>query len=800
MDTDRIIINNYDLSTTQTTQTEDILGYTVIKAPSGPITPVLVSDVDTFDSIFGKISSKYPDLYEARTFVNNYPLYVSAPYDTTSSKIPVAYITNKGVFAAAKKVNYTQDVEKLNLRIYDNEVAGITNVVPEYVSPIGDGTAPDSILLQADIRYPFSGLGVATTDVSNTIGYSNCGTSDKPSTDKSYIRISTGMTYDQVVEVIKSNAVAVTASDDEDEDTSVTTGKFYIKGLPIDSRKSTVTQGKVTSSELEIECNVVKTSKSDTNSMSVIFYSYFGKTASGENKYVIGELRTENDEIPKTGSKDLTVICIGELSLNGGATINGSPIGTVPELFQTYINSFLETEASRAKLSAYWGMLIDVDNIYATIYPKYLSDNITTIEFSAFNKNTGYVPTSYSSRNRYEVTVSSTTSDYNSTSNNFEFLFSLLATDKNSSGALGITSGGNTSYNYQNFIGVYVIKAFSSTDILENTTISCYPPVTLRGGERGLDIFEDDKYTAYNIGWNEAKSEEFGDVDIFFESCPAHEYTGDVSTIPSSTDSRFFSLANTHKLAGYIYNVSVAPTTLEESRTYPPQLSYGSNYWNICNIAVVTSNDELLNSSMTGARSVMQANIIKYGYGGVAPMFLNSTISGVPVGGNLKDIIPVVERLKYRYNKSAQTTLDSLNFNPVVLDNNYGMLITGQKTGKSGELTDWSYIGHVSSFLNFQKEVKRDVMIPQIGKPNNEYYRALRKSQCETILRKRLVGANKIWAAGIVDTSTATGVNDTQALLARKFVINVTVKVDIYSEKVELNFTNVAQDVEIATN
>ena len=121
-------------------------------------------------------------------------------------------------------------------------------------------------------------------------------------------------------------------------------------------------------------------------------------------------------------------------------------------------------------------------------------------------------------------------------------------------------------------------------------------------------------------------------------------------------------------------------------------------------------------------------------------------------------------------------------------------MVVGQKTCKSGEVTDWSYIGHVCSFLEFQREVKEQVMIPQLGKPNNPRYRELRKEQVERLLSPRIESNNRIWAEAIVDTSTAAGVNDTQAQRARKFVINVKVKVDIYSEYVTLNFTNVAQD------
>ena len=124
----------------------------------------------------------------------------------------------------------------------------------------------------------------------------------------------------------------------------------------------------------------------------------------------------------------------------------------------------------------------------------------------------------------------------------------------------------------------------------------------------------------------------------------------------------------------------------------------------------------------------------------------------------------------------------------------------GQKTCKTGSITDWNYIGHVCSFFDFLKEVRANVMIPQIGKPNNPYYRELRRDQVWNILRDRLTGSNRIWAEALVDTSTADGVNDIYAQRARKFVIVCKVRVDTFSEIVELNFYNEDQATILGTS
>ena len=206
------------------------------------------------------------------------------------------------------------------------------------------------------------------------------------------------------------------------------------------------------------------------------------------------------------------------------------------------------------------------------------------------------------------------------------------------------------------------------------------------------------------------------------------------------------------------------------------------------------SNGGRILSPMTGARALMQCRIIEGAYGGVAPMWENSK----GMGGQLNMISPY--RVKYKYTKEQLDNLDLYNYNPVIYDRQYGLMCVGQKTCKDGEITDWSYIGHACAFMVFIKQIRKYVMLPQIGKKNNPYYRTLRKEQVQQYLRDRISGTDRIWSEGIVDTSTADGVNDINARRAMKFVIKVSVKVDTFSEYVELNFYNEDQSTTIGTD
>ena len=86
-----------------------------------------------------------------------------------------------------------------------------------------------------------------------------------------------------------------------------------------------------------------------------------------------------------------------------------------------------------------------------------------------------------------------------------------------------------------------------------------------------------------------------------------------------------------------------------------------------------------------------------------------------------------------------------------------------------------------------------------IGKPNNPYQRNLRKQMTESLVRKRIEGTNRIWSQAAVICDTSDGCNDLYARRNRKFVINVLIKSEIFTETVVLNFVTYDQSVDIST-
>lgn len=764
MDTSRIVINVIDQSTSLIENPTAITGFTVVKAPKGPKTPIRVSSgsAAALKDIFGVSSQKYPGLFEVETFNAWYDLWVSAPYK--SATVPVAYITKDGIVPGKKNIPYTDDLESVVLGETDPDVDDIP------LKGLNDFTALNSI------------------DDPYNIGLYSTGSHPTYDTENQVLKFD--------LNVSLANFATKSTTPGEGSTSGVDKYKPNIKGITIKGFKKEDT-------ELIIEDGTI-------TSGSVTFKVTQGEKPIGSITAVEGSTSkltmTLTGFVPSSATEDVSDIIVTKKNILDNFT----------------------TVAGCKSLDAYLVKDIPVEEIRGAILPKFPSERDLHIEFNSFNKLKGYDSTSWSSRNILKMDVYEDGA-FHDESHKIHIEGSINPVDKDANGAkIGFTLENGT-YAIQNLIYVFCLKPFTSDDFGTFTNIEGYAPITLSGGTREFTEFvsaKDDtvidsnkeyftknngdyqKVTTPSIsnianyyrlstdlellndGWKKSAEGDFTDVDVFFNTS--------LNLESNWKESRFFSLAKTdrvnHKLAGYYFNKTLSPEEVDVA-TINNQLSFGRNYWNICNQALISlDNGAKILSPLTGAMSVMICRIIEHRYGGVAPMWENSGTPGM--GGQLNSIVDIY-KLKHRYTKKQLDTLDDLNYNPVINDRQYGFMVVGQKTCQDGEITDWSYIGHAAAFLNFLKEVRTNVMIPQIGKANNPYYRTLRKEQVERRLAGRLEGNNRIWAYAEVDTSTADGCNDVYARKAKKFVINVKVMVDTFSEKVELNFTNLDQEATV---
>ena len=700
MDTSRIVINTIDNSTSYVEQSTGVVGFTVVKAPKGSITPrkILAGGASKIKDIFGEATEEYPELFEVETFNKEYDIYVSAPY--SSAKVPVAYLTDKGVFVKKDTVEYTDKLEKYIL----------------------EGDTSDDI------------ENISTFDEDPTV-YKKCDIEYKTIGDTTGILIDTKITGDN----IDSNGNTIT-----------------IKGL----LKSLNSNFKLT----KTGCSVVDASGENVSN-STVSVSIYKKDGEDSFKKV-----TEN---PSTIKENIYLLVTDSNNI---------------------IKATYSVDSSFKELSSYMETTLNKDDIYATILPKYPSERKLHISFVPFNDLKGYSYKVLSQRNILKINAY----EENAFHNVYSPVYIEGTLDKKSTSSVSPFTNTNESLTNQELVAVIPINPFTKESLSIEPK---YDSIVLEGGERKLDVKESTKGAGdaitsvklHDIGWETVKKEDLDDVDIFFDS----EYHQDYNELKNSV---FFKLGVTspqnkysvqnNRFSGHIFNYTPSnPNTITE------KLSFGRNYWNICNLAVIDlSNGGRILSPMTGARALMQCRIIEGAYGGVAPMWENSK----GMGGQLNMISPY--RVKYKYTKEQLDNLDLYNYNPVIYDRQYGLMCVGQKTCKDEEITDWSYIGHACAFMVFIKQIRKYVMLPQIGKKNNPYYRTLRKEQVQQYLRDRISGTDRIWSEGIVDTSTADGVNDINAQRARKFVIKVSVKVDTFSEYVELNFYNEDQSTTIGTD
>ena len=181
------------------------------------------------------------------------------------------------------------------------------------------------------------------------------------------------------------------------------------------------------------------------------------------------------------------------------------------------------------------------------------------------------------------------------------------------------------------------------------------------------------------------------------------------------------------------------------------------------------------------------ARIIDLRLGGAAPMW-NDDSNGL--GGQLACS---VLKARWPFKDSATEIMDKKGINPIIYNNSDGVMIVSQRsTQDPTNTTDWSYLGHSMAFDLCKREIRDNVMRPQIGKLNNDYYQEMRQTQTEAILDKRISGSNPIWAAAECHIKD---VNTTAIKAQRKFAMKVRVQVNVFSEVVELSFESTGQGV-----
>lgn len=275
-------------------------------------------------------------------------------------------------------------------------------------------------------------------------------------------------------------------------------------------------------------------------------------------------------------------------------------------------------------------------------------------------------------------------------------------------------------------------------------------------------------------GWTEAFDSQYDDVFIFMDP------TGE-----EFVHTQHASLVMTHKLA-----IAISPKNITKAEfANPSKITVTGRSKQTAQFAgEFQYYDAYTGKSFwmkpIGDVGLMCARIYDFKMGGWPPAWYNYN----DMGGQLPR---AVLKARWNFSDTATKIMDEKGINPIVYNSDDGLMVTSSKTTQDpNNLTDWSYLEHVMSFVLLKRDIRDNVMRQQIKKPIDEYWMGVRQTQVEAILAKRTTGSNKIWTKAICDIA---GVNNDITKAARKFIIYVKVKVTPFSEFVELQFENVNQ-------
>lgn len=339
--------------------------------------------------------------------------------------------------------------------------------------------------------------------------------------------------------------------------------------------------------------------------------------------------------------------------------------------------------------------------------------------------------------------------------------------------------------------GIYLGRRIVDDKLIEDFTgesVGSSKELTLKGQRYVTHIVEknikegttggawrDEFWTVVQQGWNEASDTNYDDVYVFMD--PTGQEA--VHTMQSSL------VAGTHQLA-----IAISPKIITKPEfTNPSSIVVTARNKQCAQYAgEFKVYDEYTGKNFwccpIGDIGLMCARIFDKKMGGWPPAWYNYN----NLGGQLSRS---VLEARWRFSDSATQILDTKGINPIVYNPDDGLMVVSSKTTQDpNNLTDWSFLEHVMAFVLLKRDIRDNVMRPQIEKPIDDYFMDMRQTQVDAILAKRISGANRIWTSAVCDIK---GVNNDVTKAQRKFCILVKVKVTPFAQEVELTLQNVAQ-------
>jgi hypothetical protein len=161
-------------------------------------------------------------------------------------------------------------------------------------------------------------------------------------------------------------------------------------------------------------------------------------------------------------------------------------------------------------------------------------------------------------------------------------------------------------------------------------------------------------------------------------------------------------------------------------------------------------------------------------------------------GGQLDDW--KYKELELDYSDAQKLGLDAVQVNPIIWDDDYGVMAYGDKTAQVS-LSDVSFVGHRRMYNYVLEKIINQVLKKQVFKNNDVLHRTKAKAQIDDFIRSTVfsVGAIREWQT-VCDTTN----NTNEILNQRKFIVDLYIKVTPNSQTVHLKLTRVGQNTVIA--
>ena len=467
MDSNRLRLNDYDLSTATENYSTEVVGYTVVKAPKGPTKPVRIpaNSSAMLKDIFGSASEEYPELYEVETFNKEYDIYVSAPY--ASATVPVAYLTPQGIVKGSKNVAYTPQIEQYieDGTYLSDDGFETTSLLGSLIPPKSNGEEETEIPVDYEINHLNSyGLTSEEDTYSKYVG-----------DNKEYknfaggLAIKLGLSYNELKRY-------------KDE-------KGSIKVVDSEGNSEKIELSDIFSDSTGHKIGNIKYLKTDTGSKQI--FVALAQRTDASIQTVDAEDTTEDTSLSGTpsggadgGTPPSQPTQITYIDMNGAPQTADS--ANVEDYSYTGLVVILDglTDTKYTKSTVYLTLNIAEKDIHAVILPKYPSKRKLHIDFTPFDAlNLFNNPSVSDKRNVLSMTAYEVGS-FHGISNPISGIVGSIDSDAVSASGTSLAFGASNSlYNMQNLVCVYPVKAFKDSDIT-NTSAKGYASIDLFGGTR----------------------------------------------------------------------------------------------------------------------------------------------------------------------------------------------------------------------------------------------------------------------------------------------------------------------------